>query len=421
MLRTLKISALLLGTLVFPSLAMAELGCSDAVIEAGGTIEVAAVSGGDSGNLQCALDAATSGGYGTVLLTSPEYSLDGGIKVDDFSGALRGRSIANTRLVVQDGALSCVPGDNTVLSFSNGFGVLISFMSIDVGSPCASGNTVAIVAFTTDPDNCAQRTTFGTVDRVAFRGEGAASSGPVFAVAMEKAQNCGPQILGTLKVNRASFENLHYGVAASVGGGGQVDINFNEFTGMGFAIGIINAAQSTTILNNTINYNDATGYNTPSSPGLGTVGVFLDSNAASPASNSTTIKDNTFTDGGVLSSGIAITSDPSDIPVAHAINITGNRFVGTEGAVSGAGIAVFDTDNGVISGNRFVSGAGAWILLSGDDVRPEISGWAIVSNNFSESTTDLDIALRNSSGSIVGPDQNLPTVSDDTGNNTILQ
>ena len=41
-----------------------------------GTIEVEAdASGDDTENIQCALDAATDGGYRDVLLTSPDYSI----------------------------------------------------------------------------------------------------------------------------------------------------------------------------------------------------------------------------------------------------------------------------------------------------------------------------------------------------------
>ena len=47
-----------------------DLGCSSHVSLNGGTIEVEAdASGDDTENIQCALDAATDGGYRDVLLT----------------------------------------------------------------------------------------------------------------------------------------------------------------------------------------------------------------------------------------------------------------------------------------------------------------------------------------------------------------
>ena len=66
-----------------------DLGCSSHVSLNGGTIEVEAdASGDDTENIQCALDAATDGGYRDVLLTSPEYSI-GAIAATGFVGDLR--------------------------------------------------------------------------------------------------------------------------------------------------------------------------------------------------------------------------------------------------------------------------------------------------------------------------------------------
>ena len=73
-----------------------DLGCSSHVSLNGGTIEVEAdASGDDTENIQCALDAATDGGYRDVLLTSPDYSI-GAIAATGFVGDLRGRSKKNT-------------------------------------------------------------------------------------------------------------------------------------------------------------------------------------------------------------------------------------------------------------------------------------------------------------------------------------
>ena len=53
---------------VFPALAQDNLGCSNSVVLNGGTIEVYAADGGDTENIQCALDAAVSGGFRDVFL-----------------------------------------------------------------------------------------------------------------------------------------------------------------------------------------------------------------------------------------------------------------------------------------------------------------------------------------------------------------
>ena len=51
-----------------------------------------------------------------------------------------------------------------------------------------------------------------------------------------------------------------------------------------------------------------------------------------------------------------------------------------------------------------------------------MSGWAIVANDFagSQATTDVLLGTR-TSGIIVGKDQGLPIVEDQTGNNDVLQ
>ena len=72
------IAALAMITGVQSALAQ-DLGCSSLVSLNGGTIEVESVesegSSDDTENVQCALDAATEGGYRDVFLTSPQYTI----------------------------------------------------------------------------------------------------------------------------------------------------------------------------------------------------------------------------------------------------------------------------------------------------------------------------------------------------------
>ena len=69
-----------------------DLGCSGSVTLNGGTIEVESDSAGDdTENLQCAIDAATSGGYRDILLTSSNYSISS-VNGTGFVGDLRGES-----------------------------------------------------------------------------------------------------------------------------------------------------------------------------------------------------------------------------------------------------------------------------------------------------------------------------------------
>lgn len=239
-----------------------DLGCDPEVALNGAVIEVAASSGGDdTANIQCALDAAVRDGYREVFLTSASYGISA-IEVTNYTGDLRGRSASNTVVNVLDSSLVCdtaVPG--TALRFNQGSATLRR-MTITVGSPCGDGSVANVVGYFTNPADCSKRTTNGNVDRVVFSGAGASGSDVVTGVRMDAAPECDPlsqKVLGTLKVNRSTLSGLEFGVLASVAGGGQVDINYNEMSSLGVPISIVDASQSTTILGNAISYNDESG------------------------------------------------------------------------------------------------------------------------------------------------------------------
>ena len=239
-----------------------DLGCSSHVSLNGGTIEVEAdASGDDTENIQCALDAATDGGYRDVLLTSPEYSI-GAIAATGFVGDLRGRSKANTTVAIQDSSLACDGAMGVAMAFQVGT-ASVRNMTLSVDSPCGDGGSASVIAYYSNPVQCSkQRTTFGNVDRVAITGQGTSGLDAVTGVLMQAAPGCtanNERILGTLKVNRSELSSLDFGVITSVAGGGQVDINYNTFESVGLPLTIIDAKQSTTVLSNTFNFNDVPG------------------------------------------------------------------------------------------------------------------------------------------------------------------
>ena len=426
MLRLVMLCSIILTAL--PAHAQDNLGCSSAVVLNGGTIEVSSAQGSDTENLQCALDAAVSGGYRDVFLVSSEYQISG-LSATGFVGDLRGASKASTLVSVADDSLSCDGAPGVAMEFVVG-NVGIKNMSIAVGSPCESGSAASLVAFYSDPDSCSDnRTVFGNVDRVVMSGLGVDGLDSVVGVTMDSHPSCDPatqKVLGTLKVNRSELDNLDYGVLTSIGGGGQVDINYSTFSAVGLPISVIDAFQSTTILENTINFNDVAGYGSAS--GLGTTGVFLASTADSPSDNATTIKGaNKFIDGGVSSSGIAVLGGQSGKSINHAVVISGNIFEGNDANVSGSGIAFLDTSNGFVSGNRFKGASGVWVdLASGDPAQgflgSVVSGWAMVANTFGTSTAGADISLGvGTEGNIVGRGQGPAVVVGDTANNDVLE
>lgn len=411
----------------FQSALAQDLGCSSSVSLNGGTIEVEAdAAGDDTENIQCALDAATDGGYRDVFLTSPEYSI-GAIAVTGFTGDLRGRSKANTNVTIQDSSLSCDGAIGVALEFRAGT-ASVRNMTLSVDSPCGDGGSASVIAYYSDPDQCSKRTTFGNVDRVVINGTGTSGLDAVTGVLMEAAPGCtadNERILGTLKVNRSDMAELDFGVISSVAGGGQVDVNYNTFDMVGLPLTIIDASQSTTVLSNTFNFNDVPGY--PAGTGLGTTAVFIASTSDSPASNSTTIKSNKFKDAGASSAGYGILAGQQGSSIAHTMLVSANTFTGNSSSTDGAGLAAIDTNDGLVSGNRFSGKAGTWIdLRSGTKadgyVGGNVSGWAIVANDFgaSQATTDVLLGTR-TSGIIVGKDQDLPKVDDQTGNNDVLE
>jgi len=423
------IAALAMITGVQSALAQ-DLGCSSLVSLNGGTIEVESVesegSSDDTENVQCALDAAAEGGYRDVFLTSPQYTI-GAIAVTGFVGDLRGRSKAGTHVTIEDSSLSCDGAIGVALEFRVGT-ASVRNMTLHVDSPCGDGGSASVIAYYSDPNKCSNRTTFGNVDRVVINGQGTSGLDAVTGVTMQAAPGCtaaNERILGTLKVNRSEMTQLDFGVISSVAGGGQVDVNYNTFDMVGLPLTILDAAQSTTVLSNTFNFNDVPGY--PAGTGLGTTAVFIASTSDSPASNSTTIKSNKFKDAGASSAGYGILVGQQGSSIAHTMLVSANTFTGNSSSTDGAGLAAIDTNDGLVSGNRFSGKAGTWIdLRSGTKadgyVGGNVSGWAIVANDFgaSQATTDVLLGTR-TSGIIVGKDQDLPKVDDQTGNNDVLE
>ena len=301
-------------------------------------------------------------------------------------------------------------------------------MTLSVDSPCGGGGSASVIAYYTNPDRCSSRATFGNVDRVAINGLGTSGLDSVTGVMMKAAPGCtasNERITGTLKVNRSEVTALDFGIITEVAAGGQVDINYNTFDQVGLPLTIIDASQSTTILYNTINFNDVAGY--PASTGLGTTGVYIANTDASPNKNGTTLKNNTFIDGGSSSAGYGILAGQTGKSVDHKMVVSSNTFEGNNGNSAGAGLAAIDTKDGLVSGNRFKSSAGSWIdLRSGSSadgfVGGAVTGWAIVANIFSGSSAAKDIVLgTGTSGVVVGKSQNLPIVDDQTGNNDVLE
>ena len=417
---------LLAAVFAAPSFAQ-DLGCSSYVTANGGTIEVEANESADSTeDLQCAMQAAINGGYSEIFLVSDEYFISS-VAAKNLVATIRGRSKRNTKVTVDDYSIACDGALNSALSFTNGNIALRNF-TISVQSPCADPGDVSVVGIYSDDSKCSNRTAFANLDRLAITGAGTDSEDYVTAVTVVAAEGCSAsneRILGTLKVNRSEITNLHFGVFTSLAGGGQVDINYNTFSEVGLPITIFNAQQSTTVLNNTINFNDASGFESDS--GLGTVGVYIVSDKNSPGSNSTALKLNKFLDGGVSAYGVAISAGQLEKPVAHKLFISANTFTGNRNNIYGSGILAIDTRDGVISSNTFKSSAGAWIALSNGPaasgfLEGPVTGWGVLANNFTASSAkaDIDLGSGTAGAVVVGSSGSPCVISQSNADNYLL-
>ncbi|MDG1013102.1 MAG: hypothetical protein P8H30_06245 [Luminiphilus sp.] len=439
----INILCVLIGFLaIFSRVSFAQdLGCNSEVSLDGGVVKVSASSSGDdTENVQCALEAAVSGGYREVYLTSKSYSISG-VEIANFQGDFRGNSIATTEVTVANGSLNCEKG--AALRFNRG-SPKVTRMTLKMDEPCISaGGSASVVGFYTNPAKCSQRVVTGVVERVFIEGGGASTIDFTTGITIDTAPECFPadpadplpgssKALGGLRVNRCEIRDLDIGILASVSDGGQVDITSNSKSGAGAAlerlgmpISIVDANQNTNIFRNEIAYNDVE-YSGGLAGILGTTGIYVGSSSASPSSNKTAISKNTFRDGGVHSEGYGFLAGKSGKSMTHEVVLSGNTFNGSDDNTAGAGVAVLDTSKGLISGNSFKGSAFTWIQLDSGDpdkggLNSTVAGWAIVSNSFSASTATTDITLGSKTeDNVVGSSQNSPVV-DDLGSNDVLE
>ena len=413
-----------------------DLGCSDEVELDGGIVKVQSTADGDdTDNIQCALDAAVTGGYKDVYLTSDAYSI-GGVTANDYEGRLRGRSFDLTTINVIDNSLDCTTG--AALRFIVGDAV-VTRMKLKINEPCSTpGGSASVIGFYSNPEDCAgDRVVFGVVDRVIIEGGGASALDFTTGITMDAAPACFPEsseealpeankALGSLIVNRNQIRDLDIGILSSISANGQVDITFNNpMEGLGVPIALVDASQATNIYRNEIYYNDVE-YPAGLVEDFGTTGILVGSTGASPAINKTSFSKNKFIDGGLNSEGYAVLSAQLDKSIIHEMIITSNTFTGSDANSAGAGLAVLDTSNGVISANTFTGSASTWVLLdSGDESQnglgSTVSGWAILANSFGSSTAPADITLgAKTEDNVVGRSQGQPVVAD-AGSNDVLE
>ena len=343
--------------------------CSGAVVAEGSSLEVSSDPGNDTVNLQCALDKAVAENFTSVKLIDASYSVTG-LSVTGFEGLFIGKSIKATTLSVEADSVDCSAGDAAALRFYVG-AATVKTMTINAGELCGStGEAAAVIGFYSNPADCSKRTAAGNVDRVVMQGPGVDGTDILTGVRMTNADSCDSKILGTLKVNRSELDGFSIGVLSSIGGAGQVDINFNTFTNMGTSIAIGNANQGSSITGNTINFNQSSSY--AGLTDVGATGIFVAGDEASPSANLTSIKTNTFINGGEGATGYGLLVGQQDKKINHTIWVSNNRF---EGDTSSPGTARTPAWNNTVQTAAAPAQAIEYIQDWEGDEAEALSGW----------------------------------------------
>ena len=308
----------------------ASADCGAAVEIDANSITVMPDSGADTENLQCALDHAVENGISTVTLDEGEFNISA-ISITGFDGALTGKSQSKTIVNLISDGVDCEAADPSALRFYAG-APSVEKMTLTAEEMCgSSGARASMVGFYSDIEDCTKgKTMFGNVDRVALAGPGAEASDLLMGVTMSRSSECDDIVLGTLKVNRSDISGLAYGVVSSLGGAGQVDINFNTFSNMGTSIAVVNANQGSSITGNTIGYNEVENF--AGIAGFGSVGILVGGDAGAPSENLTSIKRNTLNNGNAGALSFAVLVGQEDKKIKHTVWVSSNRFEGIEAA-----------------------------------------------------------------------------------------
>ena len=404
------------------------------------TIVVTATGSDDTSNIQCALDAAVSGGLPVVKLDKGTFYASN-VTVKNFKGTFQGVTKASTELIALDGAFQCPSSDDeekeypsaSLLAFQLGE-PQVKFMTIKADQPCppaggeGGSRNFSLIKFGNDWEDCDKRVSFSKVDRVIFEGnsfgqdETIVRGVRIFAECKAGADSYKP-LLGKSMINRSDFIGLTTGIQTTMGAKAQVDITFNTFSDTGFGVYLSGANQISNVVSNTFNSDNGRQYSYR-------VSIFqLDDQS----SNRTVIDANTFNIENVRESGGDVFDDSVITPAFWVLRaasdskasvlISNNRFnIESPDFVT---IMIEDTNSGVISGNTFV---GTLASDQGSDPRSfvlstsnryfsdNIDGWTVVDNNFSGLTPCGGYLNSQTTNMIFGPNQGCSIIDGGSSN-----
>ena len=349
----------------------------------------------DTTNIKCAFQSAKEQGLSSITLAEGDFNVST-LDVGDFEGVFQGSNRRKSKVFVANNVADCGDGFDDATGIFTFFGgnVSVRKMTIDVDRPCSRGSSFIVFRFT--QKSCGARTHFANVDRVTLISP--SSEDISTAVQMTGRMVCVEDqkgSLGTFKLNRSSIEGFDVGTSVSLLGGGQVDINFNEFIGVAEGVVFENANQNATITGNTFDY---------VFDGVLVYAV----EAYAPGSNRVVVHNNKFLQSTADSYAYGVRVFHEQKRTATSVVISENTFELEEraGDDSKIGIGIFDTDNAVIVSNEFTGSARVGIYVDAFSFGGEASkNTAIIGNSFKQdnSLEDIDVFLgEETEGSVVG-------------------
>ncbi len=418
----------------------------------GTTINVTATGSDDTSNIQCALDAAVSGGFPIVELDEGTFYA-ANITVKNFKGTFQGANKTNTELIALDGAFQCPSSDEeyredpsaSLLNFQLGE-PQVKFMAIKADQPCppigdeAFSIYFSLIKFGNDWEDCNKRVSFSKVDRVSFEansygGDQTNIRGVSIFAECKDPESLNREsykpLLGKSLINRSDFKGFMAGVSSSMGGKAQVDITFNTFADSMHGVFLYGANQVTNVISNTFNLDNGMQY------GLRTSIYQYDTEP----SNRTVIDANTFNVDNVRDSGGDVYDDfVPTLPVwvnrseyyprgSSSVLISNNRF--NINSPDAGAILIDDIDSGVISSNKFIgtlaseisknrfSWAGSVLVTRNANFSNNVDGWTVVDNNFSGLSPCGGYLNSSTTNMIFGSNQRC-NIIDDGANNYFL-
>ena len=352
----------------------------------------------DTANIECAFESAKAQGLSSITLTEGDFKVSS-LEVVGYEGSFQGSNQKRSRILIANNSVEC--GDEYddaegIITFFGG-NVSVRKMTLDVDRPCARGSSYIALRFT--QQSCGARTHFGNVDRITLIGSGPDTDDKSVGVTMAGQDRCVADqkgSLGTFKLNRSTLMGFVIGADVSLLGGGQVDINFNEFSDVSEAVTMENANQNATVTGNTFDYYyDGVIVYTSKDYAPGSSRLVVHSNKFNQASG-----------GGTYAFGVRVFTAEKRTAISTVIsNNTFNLIDRQLDDESQFGIGLFDVDNAVIVSNTFEGSATVGIYIDAFEFSKAAEGNTIVGNSFKQDNSfeKIDVFLgENADKTVIG-------------------